>query len=162
MAKKRPLLETAPLDQKFFPKEIWEDFFAAEKGMFRFMSCLYALMNDLNLSPAAARERKRPRPRQTNGEDFRGLDLDALEEGDKGGDDDGEKIVVRTFDYLNPLRHSLTFLALCRTKRWKRTKRTMMTTKKSSEMMTMCKTISSLERAMIMMTGAMMTAVVSL
>ena len=35
MAKKRPLLETAPLDQKFFPKEIWEDFFAAEKGMFQ-------------------------------------------------------------------------------------------------------------------------------
>ena len=38
----------------------------------------------------------------------------------------------------------------------------MMMTKKSSEMMTMCKTTSSLERAMIMMTGAMMTVVVSL
>ena len=44
MAKKRPLLETAPLDQKFFPKEIWEDFFAAEKGMFQLMSCPCVLM----------------------------------------------------------------------------------------------------------------------
>jgi hypothetical protein len=40
MAKKRPLLETAPLDPKFFPKEIWDDLFAAEKGMFRFNSRL--------------------------------------------------------------------------------------------------------------------------
>ena len=44
MAKKRSLLETAPLDQKFFPKEIWEDLFAAEKGMFRFKSHLCVLL----------------------------------------------------------------------------------------------------------------------
>jgi DNA-directed RNA polymerase III subunit RPC7 len=42
-AKKRPPLETAPLDQKFFPKEIWEDFFAAEKGVFLFNSYLFVL-----------------------------------------------------------------------------------------------------------------------
>ena len=72
---------------------------------------LYLHENDLILSPAAARERKRPRLRQTNGEGSRGLDLDALEEEDNVGDEDGEKRAVRAFDYLNSLRYTLTFLA---------------------------------------------------
>ena len=71
---------------------------------------LYSHENDLILSLAAAREKKRPRLRQTNGEGSRGLDLDALEEEDKGGDEDGDKRAVRVFDYLNSPLYSLTFL----------------------------------------------------
>ena len=55
------------------------------------------------LYSAAARERKRPRLRQTKGEDFRGLDLDALEEEDKEGTEDVEKRAVRASDCSNLL-----------------------------------------------------------
>jgi len=41
--------------------------------------------------------------RQTNGEDVRGLDLDALEDEDKEGDENGEKRAVGAFDCSNSL-----------------------------------------------------------
>ena len=51
----------------------------------------------------------RPRLRQTNGTDFRGLDLDALEDEDKEGDEDGEKRVVRSIDYSDLLSRFLSW-----------------------------------------------------
>jgi len=52
------------------------------------------------------RERKRPRLIQTNGEDVQGVDLDALENEDKEGDEDREKKAVHAFDYSKSLPHS--------------------------------------------------------
>jgi len=57
-------------------------------------------------SSAAARGRKRQRLRQTNSEDFQGLDLDALEDEDKGGDEGAEKRAVRALDH-SKLAHPL-------------------------------------------------------